>query len=128
METLVIEPVKHRIPKVEFNPQTGNMTLEGLSRAENALDVYSPVLQWTDEYLLAPSLETTIHMKIKYFNTSSAKCLLELMEKFLSLAGKGKQVIINWYHDPEDDDMIDAGKLFEEVLDAKINFVPEEDE
>ncbi len=128
MDKLIINPVKHKIPSIEFDPETGIMNMEGLSRAENAPEVYLPAIEWTEKYLQQPQNETVINMRIKYFNTSSAKCLLEIMERFLSLKKLSKKVTINWYHDDDDDDMIDAGKLFQEVLDVKINFIVFEEE
>ena len=44
-----------------------------------------------------PNAETTVDIKLEYFNTSSSKCILDLFKKLESLNGSGTSVKVNWY-------------------------------
>jgi SiaC family regulatory phosphoprotein len=51
-----------------------------------------------------------------YFNSSSAKAIMLLLEKLDELAVRNVSVTINWYYDEEDDTMRELGAEFGEDL------------
>ncbi len=53
---------------------------------------------------------------LEYFNTSSSKCILDVFKK-LEAIHKGKnEVIINWYYEEDDEDMLEAGEDYESII------------
>ncbi|MDQ3394581.1 MAG: DUF1987 domain-containing protein [Bacteroidota bacterium] len=115
MEPLIIEPTL-KTPAIHFDNATGTCTLKGMSCAEYAKEFYNPVNQWIDVYSKDPKPETTVNIQFKYFNTSSAKCILGLLQKFNVLRTLGKKVTINWYHEKNDEQMIQDGENYSEIL------------
>jgi hypothetical protein len=62
-------------------------------------------------------------MKIRYFNTSSVKCLFDLLEMFSNLSKSGNKVNINWYYDQEDEEMRDTGENFSNILNCEFQLM-----
>ena len=120
METLSIE-MSAKTPLVKFNPR-GNMEFRGRSIPENSIEFYSPVFDWIDDYAKHPQPETTVHIQLEYFNTSSSKCLLDIFKKLqtLHLAGNSK-VTVHWYYEEDDEDMLEAGEDYQAII--RIPFV-----
>ena len=57
-----------------------------------------------------------MNVQLEYFNTSSSKCILDVFKKLESIQ-KGKQeVIINWYYEEDDEDMLEAGEDYESII------------
>jgi hypothetical protein len=66
----------------------------------------------------------TVNFKVRYFNTSSAKCLLELLQIFNEYRVEGKNIIINWYYpQPDIFDMLAEGEDLQNVTGLSLNFI-----
>lgn len=116
MEHLQIEATKDT-PSVDFNPETGVMELEGESYPENPIDFFSPVINWVKQYIQEIEEALTFNIKISYINTSSSKCLLDVLEILESYYESGGEVMINWYYQEDDEDMQETGEELCEDLD-----------
>ena len=57
-----------------------------------------------------------LDFELIYFNSSSAKAIMSLLEKLDELAARNGTVTINWYYDEEDDTMRELGAEFGEDL------------
>jgi SiaC family regulatory phosphoprotein len=57
-----------------------------------------------------------LDFELIYFNSSSAKAIMLLLEKLDKLAARKASVTINWYYDEEDDTMRELGAEFGEDL------------
>jgi len=95
-------------PKVSFDPKTGRLELSGYrSMPESALDFYQPLIDWADKYAqTTQTLNTLFTIRLEYFNTSSGKCILSVLKKIDLLAKKGHLVIVHWYYEEDDEDML----------------------
>lgn len=122
MENLVIEP-KNKTPKINFDAANGLMEIMGISCAENSVDFYKPVIEWIETYKKEPQAATLVEINYKYFNTSSAKCILDMLERFVNLKNHGTNVTINWYYETDDEEMFDAGSNFSEILEMPFNLI-----
>lgn len=122
MHPLVIEP-KPKTPFISFNSETGSMEIKGMSCSENSFEFYKPVIDWVNKYAQKPVDETTVQMEFKYFNTSSAKCILDLLERFVAIKQEGHNVKFNWVYEPNDDQMIESGEYFSEMLAEPFNLI-----
>ena len=124
MESLNII-AQSKTPLIDFNPIEGKMIMKGMSSAENSLDFYRPILKWIDVYSKnITTNEINIEIYFKYFNTSSAKCILDLLERFVNITNFGTFVSVNWKYDTNDEEMLEAGENFSEILDFRFKFEP----
>jgi hypothetical protein len=103
-----------RSPEVDFDFDTHRLRLRGESYPEDAATFYGPVFEALDDYLSEPR-DCAFEVELVYFNSSSAKAIMSLLEK-LDEAGRSGKVTINWYYDEEDDTMRELGEEFGEDL------------
>jgi len=120
MDHLILEP-KAKTPLVNFDGKTGVMEMKGMSCSENSLEFYKPVLDWVEKYGKSPHGSTTVNIEFKYFNTSSAKCILDVLEKFANIYNMGNNVVFNWSYERNDEEMLEAGENFSEILGIPFN-------
>jgi hypothetical protein len=116
MDKLVIQG-SAKTPSIEFEPTTGTLEIKGRSIPENAIDFFKPLIDWLDEYAKDPNDLTQANIQLEYFNTSSSKCILDIFKK-LEIINKmdGKEVVINWYYEEDDEDMLEAGEDYQSIL------------
>ncbi len=115
MEPISIEGTA-KTPTVKFNSETGVMEIKGRSIPENSIEFYKPLVDWLDSYSKEPKGLTQVNVQLEYFNTSSSKCILDVFKKLEGIQ-KGKQeVIINWYYEEDDEDMLEAGEDYESII------------
>ena len=125
MDNLKIAPTS-TTPDVSF--QEGLIELVGRSIPENSVDFYQVLYDWIDEYIKKPSNETEVIVKLDYFNTSSAKCILDFLRRFKKLDDAGKKVVIKWYYDEYDDDMLESGEDYQALVGFDFEFIVIEEE
>ncbi|ASP36574.1 DUF1987 domain-containing protein [Labrenzia sp. VG12] len=104
-----------RSPRVELDPDTGHLALTGESYPEDASAFYGPILQNVASYL-ATTIDAplTVDMRFIYFNSSSAKAIMNLFQMLEENAEGGRSVTVNWFYDPDDDLMAEMGEDFAE--------------
>jgi hypothetical protein len=121
MESLFIERTPNT-PYVHLDADTGKMEIKGRSVPENPLEFYTPLNEWLERFS-AQAAERVVRMDVslEYFNTSSSKCLLDVFKKMAAIQKMGAAVEINWWCEEFDDDMIEAGKDYQDLLNVPFN-------
>ncbi|MCQ2973731.1 MAG: DUF1987 domain-containing protein [Bacteroidales bacterium] len=114
-----------KTPKVHFDPEQGLIELSGRSIPENTDSLYRPLIEWVEEYINNPQPVTTVNIKFEYFNSSSAKYLIRLLEYIHRIEATENKLIFNWYY--EDEELLEYGQDFQEVLEMKFNFIKSAD-
>ena len=62
-----------------------------------------------ESYFENPLPKTEARIILEYFNTSSSKCLLDVLRKLETLKSSGKSdVVVLWHYETDDEDMIRA--------------------
>lgn len=120
MSHLLIESTS-KTPHINFDGKTGMFEIKGMSCSEYAFNFYKPVFEWLDSYVKNPNDKTTINIQLKYFNTSSAKCILQLLEKVSNLYEQKRNVEVNWYYEKDDEQMIADGENYSLLLGLPFN-------
>ena len=115
MESIRIEKTR-KTPDITFNAETGILQIEGKSIPENSIEFYKPLVDWLDEYGKNPKEKTEVNIKLEYFNTSSSKCILDVFKKLESIYKDNNEVVINWYYEEDDEDMLEAGEDYQSIL------------
>lgn len=117
MQTITIT-ASERSPDVEFNFEAGLLTLKGESYPEDVAAFYGPLLSALDQWLNAAPTEQAVQLDIElvYFNSSSAKALMNLLLLLEKAGAAGRSVVVNWHYASEDDTMQEFGEDFSEDL------------
>ena len=64
-----------------------------------------------------------LDFQLDYLNTSSTKCVIDILEK-LEEYQKGNGIVeINWYYREDDEDILDTGEELVEDVDLAVNFI-----
>ncbi len=117
-----------KTPTVNFNASTGVIELEGRSIPENSIDFYKPLVEWLDKYGQEPQAETSVNIRLEYFNTSSSKCILDVFKKLENIHKDGNKVTINWYFEEDDEDMLEAGEDYQSIIKVPFKMIEVEED
>ncbi len=103
-------------PLIEFNAKTGRLAMEGKSFPPDVTTFFADALNWLDEYCKNPAEKTTLRLKLDYFNTASSKIVMDILYKMEELFNDGHDVTIEWYYPEDDEDMMETGKEYAELI------------
>lgn len=109
-------------PLVDFNYENGVLKIEGESYPENSIDFYKPVFHALNEYI-ASKPEFTFIFKMVYFNTSSSKAIMDLIDILDDYHSDGGKVNMEWHFESGDEDIEETGLEFTEDLDIPTKLV-----
>lgn len=126
MDSIFIEG-SPKTPTVSFDSEKGAITLKGRSIPENSIEFYRPLVDWLESYSQTPQPKTTCTIQLEYFNTSSSKCLLDLFKKMENMNKNGNEIVINWYYEEDDEDMLEAGEDYQSIISVPFKMVEVQD-
>jgi hypothetical protein len=115
MESIFIDGTL-KTPTVKFDSKTGIIEIKGRSIPENSIEFYKPLVDWLEEYAKKPLEKTQVNVQLEYFNTSSSKCILDVFKKLEAIHKSKHDVVINWYYEEDDEDMLEAGEDYESII------------
>jgi hypothetical protein len=89
---------------------------------ENPNQYFLSILNWIEGLKNLKNDHLDIICKIQYFNTASAKYLLEIFKRLETVAIEGgNKITLNWYYETDDDDMKEAGEHFADLVKLPFN-------
>ncbi|PLX10664.1 MAG: nuclear pore complex subunit [Marinilabiliales bacterium] len=115
MEPISIEGTP-KTPTVNFDAESGKIEVKGRSIPENSIEFYKPLVDWLEAYAGSPASLTEVNVQLEYFNTSSSKCILDVFKKLEVIFKSGNEVVINWYYEEDDEDMLEAGEDYQSII------------
>lgn len=112
-----------KTPAISLDGDRGVIEIRGKSVPEDSFKFFQPMKNWLDEYMHKPAPSTEVIVALEYFNTSSAKVLLEVFKLMNQLHKTGQtQMNIRWVYEVDDDDMLEAGHDYQRTIDVPIHF------
>ncbi len=123
MENFTIEP-SSLTPYIFFDTQTGILELKGRSSPDNAVIFYEQLMSFFDKYYAMDECrDVTINVGLEYFNTSSLKCIFQILRRIKDGADRTSCALeINWFYEEDDEDMLETGEDISALLDIEFNF------
>lgn len=132
MDAKIIQPTE-KSPKVTFDPANRLFEMEGDSRPENVRKFYQPIIDMLKAYFDQLASDGKfgdytedpfkINFKLGYFNSSSAKFILDVLTILNDYRLEGLTLKINWYFEEDDEDMQEAGEEFSNFIDHPFNYI-----
>ena len=116
-----------KTPDLNFDATTGIIDIKGRSIPENSVEFYKPVLEWLDEYANQAQPKTIANIQLEYFNTSSSKCILDVLKKFEAIAKAGHDIVVRWHYESDDEDMQEAGQDYQSIIKVPFEMVEIDD-
>jgi hypothetical protein len=117
------------IPTVNFDAETGVCELAGESYLEDTIEFYAPLFKWLKVYTSEIKKPIQFNFKLRYFNTASSKCIIDILHILRKYEENGGKIEVNWYYDATEEDIEDELEEIEDFMietNIKINMVPEE--
>lgn len=126
MQDLYIAPQKniYFVPEVRLIVETGICTIEGESYIEEAPDFYLQIQEWVNAYFAEGYKSITFNFRLSYFNTSSSRCIVDLMRLLAKYHQMGNEIVINWYVQEGDEDLQEEIEEFQKEIDFHLNIFP----
>ena len=122
MEPLIINKTEDT-PQVELDITKGTFYLTGRSLPENAIDFYKPLFSWVEENMQSVTGKSiVVEIKLEYFNTASSKQIAKLFLQLENFIEKNT-ILIKWYYEKEDNDMLVSGNQYAKFLNLKFEFI-----
>lgn len=120
MEVLNLESTQFS-PYIHFDPVSHLLEIRGVSRPENTVEFYQPVLNWLDSYIELVNAEGSVPAHVRlvidmdYFNSISAKYLMGIILKCKALYyGKGG-LVVEWHYKGNDEENQEWGEDFSAI-------------
>ncbi len=118
-----IKPTKVT-PFCQLDMSKKRLDFKGRSSPESSIKFYTPIMRRVDRTFKNGNNMLTANFWFEYFNTSSSKCIYDLLKQLASYKQKGAEIVINWYYEEDDLDMKEAGEDYEDILGIDFNYVP----
>lgn len=115
MENLYIEG-SDSLPEVDFK-NDGLLKITGRALPEDAFSFFNPLITWVSEFSRD---ELNIEINLEYFNTAVSKQLHDFLKAVEKNQGY-KKINLKWYYEDGDDEILESGEIYEELL-PRINF------
>lgn len=115
MKDLIINAEKDTL-KVTCHYETGLIKLEGVSYPADAAEFFNPIFEWLELYIEQVSGAIVMNLFINYLNTSSTKCLFDIIDRMEEYHNDGNKAQVNWYYEKNDEDIKEIGLEFQEDM------------
>lgn len=115
-----------RSPEIDFNFDNNTYLVKGESFPEDITAFYGEIIGKLEEHFGGLNGSTVqFTFELIYFNSSTAKVLMELFDLLDETANNGNDVTVTWIHEEDDDNMEEMGVDFGEDLEhAKFELKP----
>jgi len=106
-----------RTPAVEFDFETNRFSLLGESYPEDISEFYGPIVKPLEAHLRnQKGADISFKFEFLYFNSGTAKVVMQLFDMLEQGAANGNSVAIIWAYEKDDDNIQEIGEEFAEEL------------
>ena len=113
-------------PEVLINTEDHILLMKGRSSPENSVMFFDQVKRGISNYFQNEQ-HLDVHFMFEYFNTSSSKSIFEIIKMLKKYMSIGKSVTFNWVYESYDEDMLETGEDYADLLDVDMNMVEVEE-
>lgn len=127
MKPLIIKGTEYS-PEINLNPDEQFFQIAGESRPEDAGKLYGATIKWLGEYFSEIKTqkmdkEIKFEFKLSYFNTVSAKYILEILRELYSSHTAGIKIKVLWFYKQKDEDIKEAGDEYARLVNIPFEFI-----
>jgi hypothetical protein len=110
-------------PEIYFSAEEGLLRIEGRSIPEDPGELFETLIEKVTEYFEKPKELTTVEIKLEYVNSGSSKYLLELFRVFKRNYDKGKNCIVNWHYEEDDESIFELGQHYQNTVQVPFKLI-----
>ena len=116
-------PATRRSPEISMSSK-GTVRIRGRFIPFEPDEFFAPLFEWAEGYIREPAEETLIETAIEYINGTNYGKLRKLMLKLTEIIASGRKVAINYIYEIDDEQMLDIGMQWTELLKVPVNMIP----
>lgn len=110
-------------PSVKILSEENRIIIAGPSRLEDPSPFYEELTNILDETIINYKSRFFIDFKLSYLNSSSSKWLFHILKNIQARFGKSRTMSVNWYYDSDDESMLEAGEVFQNLLNVPFKVI-----
>ncbi len=103
-------------PHIIVDEEKKYMRFLGDSFPRNVSEYYEDITGWLDDYLKSNFGTFTFDCELQYFNSSTAKLLLNMLMDMDEASAGDNKVTVNWITTQENDMIIECGEDFSDEM------------
>ena len=119
-------------PEIILAPDENRFVIAGKSAPEDVRGLYYPVIEWMEVFVAevrkgnkyTDSNPLRLKFDLEYFNSPSAKYLVDIFAHLRDLNNEGIPVDIEWHYDEEDTDLREAGEDLALLAEMQFRYCP----
>jgi hypothetical protein len=108
MEKLYIEETDNT-PRIDFDPDSGDLWIIGESFPDLAHEFFKPILTWFQMYVASVRGPIRLKFKFTYFNTSTAKYIINFLSLAEGAQAAGRSIEVEWHYPEADENIMKNG-------------------
>lgn len=112
-------------PSVVFDGASGILNILGESYPENSFEFYAPITAAIKNYISREN-KLKLEINLSYMNSSTTKCILDLLDLLEEAHQGGSKISITWRYDIENPRSLDLAEEFKEDITFPFYIVVEE--
>ena len=109
-------------PEFLLDPE-GIIKIKGRGLFGNNTGFTDQIMNWIEEYLNNPAETTYVIIAFEYLNSFSTTILVSILRKLSQVILQSKKLIIQWYYEEGDDDILERGEYITENFNIPIEFI-----
>jgi hypothetical protein len=110
-------------PEIILDKAKKIIRFSGTSIPEDPDKLFKPVMNWVNQYVKSPNPETRIEFMMDYYNSSTARFFVEMLEKFEELNEHDRSVGIIWNCKKDDVVMLERGEDLQAIIKIPFEFI-----
>jgi hypothetical protein len=111
-----------KTPEFIFSPE-GIIKIKGRGLYGSQTEVPEQITNWIDAYLRNPAETTDVIIEFEYLNSFSTTILASILKKLSQITSQTKKLVIQWYYEEGDEDILERGEYISSTFDIPITFV-----
>ena len=109
-------------PDILFSTEENFLQLSGKSISSDPELVFRPLMD-TINLHFASNTTLVCEIKLEYFNSRSAKALIQLIQLLTTYHNKGFSIKVSWYYENDDDDCREFGEDLQSIVDMPVDLI-----
>ena len=112
----------NKTPEFIFSPE-GIIKIRGRGLYGSQTEVPEQITNWIDAYLRNPAETTDVIIAFEYLNSFSTTILVSILKKLLQVTMQNRKLVIQWYYEEGDEDILERGEYISSTFDIPITFI-----
>ncbi|MEN9947323.1 MAG: hypothetical protein RL106_146 [Bacteroidota bacterium] len=118
--TILNIPATSSTPEVDYNILNDVQRITGVSTPIDSVEFYSPMINWINQNANYLKENCVFEFELNYFNSSSMKALVWLLQQIEEMILNGKTWSICWVIVEDDEFMEEAAEAMQTLLEIPV--------